>query len=210
MHSCICYHRSTRPWTVCIFILHLSVRPFSGLVGEADSPPIVLTPAFWRSCHLTNGLFCFTRYIPTPWIFSCAGFSAVYDMDSLSMDPFRSWGSLWWFHVSNVFGGGSKMVCYNYNHLRASRISWFTNIIRGFALVSGFLFSWLLFSVFFRNFISCLPVCKELQNYQRNCYTMASNVLGSILHDLLFCLSVTKKFSTGSLNCSLTGWLSWP
>ena len=29
---------------VCIFILRLSARPFSGLVGEADFPPISLHP----------------------------------------------------------------------------------------------------------------------------------------------------------------------
>ena len=52
MHSCLCYHRSACSWTLYIFILCLSAQPFSGLVGEADSPSTKFTPAFCCGCNL--------------------------------------------------------------------------------------------------------------------------------------------------------------
>ena len=44
-------------------VLSLPARHFSGLVGEADSPPIFLIPALWRCWHLLIGFFCFSRFI---------------------------------------------------------------------------------------------------------------------------------------------------
>ena len=64
-------------------ILRLSARPFSGLDGEAAPPTVNVTLPFWHGWYLPIGLFIFTIYIPTPWVFSCAGFSAVSNLDSL-------------------------------------------------------------------------------------------------------------------------------
>ena len=61
MHSCIFYHRSTRPRKVCIFVLHLQARPLLGLVGKADYPPIKFTPAFWRGWHFS--IFCLLQVL---------------------------------------------------------------------------------------------------------------------------------------------------
>ena len=105
MHSCMCYPHLKRPWTVYIFILRFSARPFSGLVYKASSTPISLHPPSGAAgiCLL---FFCFKMCIPTPWIFACAGFSAVPDQGSILRDSIRSWGPFWWFHVSEIFGGG--------------------------------------------------------------------------------------------------------
>ena len=40
------------PHTVYPLILRFPERPFSGLVGKADSPPIYFTPEFWRVWNL--------------------------------------------------------------------------------------------------------------------------------------------------------------
>ena len=92
MNLCICYHQLTRPRTVCIFVLCLSARPFWGLFRKADSPPINFTSAFWCGWHLPIGLFFITRFIPTPCIFSCAGFSVMSNLYSLLRVILRPWG----------------------------------------------------------------------------------------------------------------------
>ena len=51
-----------------------------GVVGEADPPPVKFTPAFWHGCHLPI-IVCFTIFISTAWVFSCAVLSDVYDLD---------------------------------------------------------------------------------------------------------------------------------
>ena len=93
MHSCIFNHRSS-PCSngLNILILRLLVQPFSGLFGEAASPPVMCTPALWHGWHLAIGFLIFTRCVPTPWIFACAGFSDVSDMDIYLRDPLQSWG----------------------------------------------------------------------------------------------------------------------
>ena len=57
--------------TVWIFLLRFLERPFSCLVGEAASPLIKSTPAFWSGCHLPIiGIFIFLNVsFPTPWPF---------------------------------------------------------------------------------------------------------------------------------------------
>ena len=51
------------------------------------------TPTFWQGWHLPIGFFCFTRCIPTSWLFACTGFSAVSDLYSLLSYLLLSWGS---------------------------------------------------------------------------------------------------------------------
>ena len=36
--------------------------------------------------------------------FLVVGFSSMYKMNSLLRAPLHSWGALWWFNVSNIFG----------------------------------------------------------------------------------------------------------
>ena len=83
MNSFIFNHWSTRRLDgLHNLVLRLPAQPHLGLVGEADPPPAKFATAFWRGWHLSSlGLFIFTRCIPTPWIFACAGFSAVSDLE---------------------------------------------------------------------------------------------------------------------------------
>ena len=61
------------------------------MFGEADSTPVNCTPSLWRDWHLLIGIFIFTRCLPTPWIFYCAGFSGVSYMDIYLRYTLRSW-----------------------------------------------------------------------------------------------------------------------
>ena len=58
MNSCMCYQRSTRPWTVYILILPLSELPFLGLVGKAASTTICTRPPFGM-----DGIFPFGCFV---------------------------------------------------------------------------------------------------------------------------------------------------
>ena len=54
MHSCIFNLCSIfRSDGLHRLILRLSVRPYSGLVGEAAPPLVNFTPAFWNGWHLS-------------------------------------------------------------------------------------------------------------------------------------------------------------
>ena len=119
MYWYVCYHCFTCPWTVYIFVFHMSERPFWGLVGEADSTPTHFTPAFWRILYLPIVLFCLN--ICLCWLLS--------HVRSGKSRRFHSWGSfevfysseLLAFHrpnflevfllfLSGVFGGISEVV----------------------------------------------------------------------------------------------------
>ena len=65
MHSCMCYHCSTRRLgDLHDLVLRLPARPYSGLVGEEASPPIIFTPSLWCVWYIPSlGLFIFTRCI---------------------------------------------------------------------------------------------------------------------------------------------------
>ena len=147
---------------VYIFLLRFPVAIFSGLVGEAASPPIVFTPALWRRFHMIIGFVYFYNVsfrnlslLEKTWglcsilkgssfrsslsdIFTdealnfqqdispdniCASFwgfylrsiflavsslvarlSSMSKLYSLLRDLLHSWGSLWWFNLSEVFG----------------------------------------------------------------------------------------------------------
>ena len=75
------------------FVLHFPARLLLGLEGDATSYPTMFTSAFWPGWNMHIWLFYFTRDIPIPLIFSCAGLSAVSDMDSLSRALLRPWAS---------------------------------------------------------------------------------------------------------------------
>ena len=51
--------------------------------SEADFTPIVLPDVSITAGLCPLVLFSFTWFITKPWIFACAGFSAVFDLDSL-------------------------------------------------------------------------------------------------------------------------------
>ena len=81
-------------WIVCIFILRLSERPFSGLVGEVASSPINFTPAIWHGWQQPIiGIFKFYQVRhPTPW-----------PSGKILRVPIRTWGFHFDFFVSNIF-----------------------------------------------------------------------------------------------------------
>ena len=146
MHSCICYCQSTCPQTVYISILRLSVWPFWGLVGKADSPTTVLTPAFWYWWHMPiEFYFSFTRCSPTPWMFALSGLSSVSDMDSLLMISFLMVLSivqcLWRFWRGFRNGPVNFAVISTKYVLSGPQI-----LLEVSALVAGLLFFWTLLS----------------------------------------------------------------
>ena len=92
MHAYMCFHRWRVFHTIWVFFLRLPERPYSGLVGEVDSPPIVSCwvqhgcnmPVcgivfFHEVCRLTPGPFknlkCSAQFLGIPLrIFVCAEF----------------------------------------------------------------------------------------------------------------------------------------
>ena len=63
MHKQVCYIWLTRLYDgIHYFILHVPARPFSGLFGKADPPPINLT-TFWCGWICTLGVFSFKRWV---------------------------------------------------------------------------------------------------------------------------------------------------
>ena len=109
MHSCMFYPRLTRPQMVYIFIFCLSVRPLSGLVGEVASPPICLHLPSSASGICSSVIFGFTRCIPTPWIFACTVFSAIYDLDIHLWALLRSFGSFDFSMFPTFLEGAPKL-----------------------------------------------------------------------------------------------------
>ena len=93
MHSCIFYPWLTRPHMVYIFIFCLSAQPLSGLFDEVDSPPIRSHLPSSASGICSSVFFGCTRCIPTPWIFACTVFSAIYDLGIKLWALFRSFRS---------------------------------------------------------------------------------------------------------------------
>ena len=63
---------------------------------------------YWH-CQLLPIFLCCTRCISTPWIFSCAGFSAVSDMNNRLGCLLCSWGSFR-FLCPTFSGWGSEVV----------------------------------------------------------------------------------------------------
>ena len=79
----ICDFWLTRGTDGLFFLFRLPSRPFLGLVGEVGYPPVIS----WYVYHgwdINIRLFYFRTYIPTPWIFSCSGFSAVSNLYTVS------------------------------------------------------------------------------------------------------------------------------
>ena len=117
MHKCMYYHRSAHPQKFYTFILHLSGRTFSGLVGKAAPPPVKFTPAFWHSWHLTIGLFCFKKYIPTLWHFGknlrtplCSwGFSIYFSVRRFTVEAPNLSASFYNCASDGFWKGDSKM-----------------------------------------------------------------------------------------------------
>ena len=58
-------------------------------------------------------LLFFTRYILTPWLFACAGFSAISDLENFLRYPLRSWGKLYFrffWYFWRGFRSGQKKI----------------------------------------------------------------------------------------------------
>ena len=131
-------HALTHLWSLvdayfrrsAFFVLCLQLRPFSGLLGKAASPPIV-TWYVYHGWHLPRSVVVY--------------FYKVY-FQHLSLTE-KSWGlrsvlrvALWFFNISDIFGGGSKRVWWNFwAHLHAT---WFWYSVPIFSavitIVSGF------------------------------------------------------------------------
>ena len=91
------------------------------------------------------GLFIITRCITAPWIFACAGFSAVSDIELYLRAPLHSWGSFP-FSISLTFLEGTPKWSENISNSYCTRcLDSFLPpgtliILELSALVSGLLF----------------------------------------------------------------------
>ena len=107
------------------------------VVVKVDPPPVKFTPALWRSWHMPIRLFIFTSLIPTPGIFSCAGFSDMYDLDSLLSDSF--FRVLLRLNFSKVIGGGCEVFRKSFPRNLACMscpiYSGMSNIVSGYSTV---------------------------------------------------------------------------
>ena len=118
MHLCIFYHRSMcRSDGLHHLILHFPARPFSALVGKADSPPIKFTPAFWGGWHLTISYFFY-------FLQGASSNTLAFRKNIEDSAPFL--GVPLWLFVSNIFG----------TRLRSCRKIWsqfpvFSNLVSG-------------------------------------------------------------------------------
>ena len=183
MHSCTCYLRSTRRSDgLHYLILCLPVRPFSGLVGEESPPPLNL-PTFLCGWLLSWVFYFYKVCSLTSLIFSLAGLSAVFNLDSFLRAPLRSWRSFQLFNISNIFGGGSKMVWWTFGHFPCDLVwesipvfwlflscLWFVLFIR--TLLANVTFGWSYWS------LDSL-LMKVLQSFCRKYLSIVSNVPGS-------------------------------
>ena len=95
MHSFYFYPQlMCLPYGLYCLILRLPARPFSGSVGEADTPPINL-PTLRRGWLLPWDFYFYKVCSPTPCIFSLYGFSVMYDMDTLRVACSCTLNFLW-------------------------------------------------------------------------------------------------------------------
>ena len=204
MHLWIFNHCSTRRSDVLHhLILRLSARTYSGLVGKADYPLVKFIPTFWCGWNLPSlGLFIFTRCITTPCIFACSGLSAVSDLEIDLRDLIRSWMSFY-FSMSQIFSEIFLKWSENLSNFPAwSGLIIFFRPIHWSSWRSPLsLLGWSFYPLLSGGFpmaISCTkrsPVFLGIQNYRRDCSTLARNVLESLLPEFLFHSSVTKKVS---------------
>ena len=195
MHSYICYQFSTRPRTVWIFILRLSERPFSGLVGEAASPSIILHPPSGAAgIYPLLGFLLYELCSPTPWIFG-----------NVTRSLLHNWG----FHFN--------WLLFSQHFLRRLRRCWRTclHFLRELALqfypdpfdviVSGCLiFQHLQPQCICGYLVSFFPCTKGIQSSQRDCFAIARDVWGSLLPAFYSCCPLTKKVFRGCLPFSIT------
>ena len=190
MHSCIFHHRSTRrSGGLHYLVLRFPARPFLGLVGEADSPPIMFTPTLWRGWHMPIGFF-FKQ--------------VVFQTHSTFFENLRttlhSWGSPFLiFFVRHSSRGGSKVVGWfslTGNFLLLLSFPSTQSYRRSLLLFMGCSFTPLLSGGFLQALVcpKRFPVFSGLLNYQRDCSVPVSDFLGSLLPVFLFHRSATKNF----------------
>ena len=85
------------------FVLRFTARPFSGLFGKVDTPPIKFSRLLARLASALGFLVYKVRSL-TPWILPLSGLSAVSDLDNLRVNslfvhllscgsPLCSWGN---------------------------------------------------------------------------------------------------------------------
>ena len=179
--------------------LHIYLALFSaallGLIGKADSPLIMFTPVFWSVWHLLIEFFGFTRFIVHQLRYLLSLASQPCPIWTVSWGIW-CWGSFWGFNISNVFGGGSKMVWWNlrsfprYIACLVHQSSWWSPLLSpGWFAPSTVMSLWWSCWIL----IPCFHWSKGIQNYQMDCSAPGRNVLGGLLTEFLFCLSDMMK-----------------
>ena len=164
--------------------------------------------------HFRPGVFSFTNVrSPKPCIFSFSVFLDVSDIDNVSKDPLRSWGSFRLRHISEVsrmgiLSGLRKLGC-------VFRTGWPWGYIPNFSAV---------LSLVSRSYVpptalslqrshgivllTLVPFWKKrLQHSWRDLFSIESDVLGSLIPDFCPRFPLNKKFYRGCPPFSLTGFL---
>ena len=109
-------------------MLHLPAWTYLGLDNEAACPPLKFTLAFLHNWLMPIGFFLFTGCVPTPWVFSCAGLSAVSDLGIYLRTPLLRVLSR--MNVSSVIGGGSEVIGGSFQ-LFLRDLNWFPSDLLG-------------------------------------------------------------------------------
>ena len=209
MESCIFNYQSTCVSEGLHILLTFWAQPFLGLFGEAASPPINFTPAFCSGWHLPIGLFKQGAYSNTADIF--LWLSDMSDLDSLSRATLHSCRSFRLFNASDVFGGGSKMVWWTCRRFPWDLVWESVLIFWRYPSCCQVSLSILLpldgSALVVSSWSRCSVMIKGIRDFWRDCFALVSGVLGSLLPAFCARRPLTKKFSTGCLPFSLTGFL---
>ena len=106
----------------------------------------MFTLNFWRVWYIPIEYLDLQRCFPTPWIFACPDFSSVSDLDSI-LRALLNYSGL--FVVSEVFGGGSEVVC-----------KFFWSFPRNIARLSSPISTWVSYLV--ASFLNIWPLMQHL------------------------------------------------
>ena len=200
MHSCIFDHQSTcRSGNLHYLVLSLSARQL--LLQYSLYPPTVVAGIF------PSGLSWFKRCIPnTLALWQKLENSAPLLRFHLSIFDVLHFRRRLWSCQQNFSCYPLRTRCWWFSH------SWSTNYSGGIRYFSRVAFpSTLLWRVSLGS--PCpkrFPVFSGIQNYWKDCFTPASNVLGSLLPAFLFSSFSDEEGILGSLPWYKIGLLWWP
>ena len=213
MHVCMFYPLLTHcSYCLLHLVLRFPARPYSGLVGKADCPPICflisITVGYLPSLVVWLYKVLHTLYICLRWLLSHVW--SVHSLEGSAMFL----RVLWFLNVSDVFGGGSKVVVKFYQSFPHGMACISRPISSGvFAIVTRSLAIWLLFWWHFFLALDCPKVpnfiggsTKLSERLIRDCEKFPRKYASSII----FTLYRNGEGFDGMLPFSPKVFLVWP